>query len=153
VADPIPAPVVDTPTPPAVGFVDDAPWDDYGAPVPPDDSVWWDEESTVANVLAQLRFEQADVDVGRIRALVPVGGALVNQHLDRWEPLPEPVPAPVQAGLEQCVIELYRRKDSALVGSTSSYTSDAVAMRYGAADVLAEIAPQLTPWRQRWGFA
>jgi hypothetical protein len=152
VADVIPAPVTETPTPPAVGFVDGA-GNTSAAPVPPDVTEWWDTEDTVANVLAQLRFEQLDVDVGRITALVPVGGALINQHLDRYEPLPEPTPSPVQSALEQVVIELYRRKDSALVAANSSYTSDMSLLRYGAADVLAEVAPMLTPWRQRWGFA
>lgn len=151
-SDPIPAPIVDTATPPAVAFVGTgAGVDLIGAPTPPDETEWWDLETTTANVLAQLRFESTDVDVGRITMLVPAAGALVNQFLDRHTVLPTPVPTPVQTSLEQVTIELYRRKDAALVSSTSGYTSDSIAERYGAADPLAEVAPLLTPWRQRWG--
>jgi hypothetical protein len=152
--DPIPAPVVDTPTPPAVEWVTAGARTVRDVSTPPASAVWYDIDATSAAVLAQLRLEVSDVDESRVRALVPAAAAHIDAYCDRVTPLSGPPPdAMVDAVLQQVTIELYRRKDVALVGATSTWTADAVSDRYGAGDPIAECLAQLLPYKQRWGMA
>jgi sulfur carrier protein ThiS len=119
----------------------------------PDQTVWWDVDVTVADVLEQLRLTSGDVDVDRITELVPAAGYAINTYLDRTEPLPAAplTPAAVQAALDQIVVELYRRKDAG-VGNPTDYTVAAVVARFAGGDVLADVRAQLQPFKQRWGI-
>ena len=152
--DPIPAPVVVTATPPAVEYVAATGISGRAISPPPATGDWYDVEATTDAVLSQLRLEVADIDEPRIRALVPAAAFHIDAYLDRVTPLTGPPPDPaIEAVLQQVTIELYRRKDAALVGPTTSWTADAQSDRYGASDPIGECLAQLLPYKQRWGFA
>jgi hypothetical protein len=117
----------------------------------PDYTPWWDDTVTVANVLAQLRLTESDVDAARIAELVPAAGAAINAFLDRPDATP---PAPLellQAALEQVTVELYRRKDAG-TGDATDLSLAAVVSRYGATDPLGEVRAQLQPYKRRFGL-
>jgi len=112
-------------------------------------TAWYDVETTFENVLAALRLGEGDVDGERIRQKIPAAAALIDQYLDRSDPLPGPPPPPeIQEGLEQATIVLYRRKDT----PSNLFPSGDPATRYDAADPLGELYATLLPWKQGWGI-
>jgi hypothetical protein len=126
---------------------------DVDVVTPPDQTVWWDVDATVANVLEQLRLTATDIDAERITELVPAAGYAINAYIDRVDPLPASplTPAAVTAALEQIVVELYRRKDAGS-GNPTDYSVAAIVSRFGSVDPLGEVRAQLQPFKQRWGI-
>ena len=114
---------------------------------PPDQSVWWDATATRDAVLHLLRLTDTDVDVAQIEALIPAAGQMINNELDRVDPLVAPPPPPLQVELERVVIRLYRAKDvQPLAADVGPYWSPT------ATDPLYESRAALRPYRQRWGI-
>lgn len=138
-------------TPPAVQWVS-AP-DPPAVPAPPlDDQSWVNLEQTYEAVLLSLRVTTQDPDAAAILASIQAAAALIDQYLDRTDPLPAPPPQPVQVALEQLSIELYRRKDAPFALLNATVPED-VAVDITGQAALQSVAPLIQPWRQRWGFA
>jgi hypothetical protein len=98
-------------------------------------------------------LQVGDVDESRITSLIPAAGFLIDNYVDRCEPLPGPPADPVLQGvLEQVTVELYRRKD-APPSSSSDWSSGPGSFRFGAVDPIGEVITQLAPYKQRHGIA
>jgi hypothetical protein len=54
---------------------------------PPAHGYWYDLDSTVRAVLDRLRLLQTHIDEPRIRQLVPVAATMIDNELDRVNPL------------------------------------------------------------------
>lgn len=152
VADPIPW--VGTPsTPPALE------WQGAGAvttaPAPPlADGGWNDAALTLDHVLDQLRLDPTDPDAPEVTAAMYAAVAMIDQYLDRVDPLPgPPPPAPVQLALEIQTIENYRRKDAPFAMLNTTLPDQDVPTDIGGVGMLQSVAGLLQPYRQRWGFA
>lgn len=122
---------------------------------PPDQTVWWDVDTVTEAVLDVLRLESGDVDDGRVRGLVPVAGARINDVLDRPDTDPVVVdvvtgtaPAPLVAAIVAVTVELYRQKDAP---PTSVDGLIASAWRPPSVDPVASVRAMITPYRRRWG--
>lgn len=61
---------------------------------PPAHGYWYDLESTVTSVLAKLRLLNTDIDEPRIRELVPVAATMIDNELDRVNPMTNVSAAP-----------------------------------------------------------
>lgn len=149
-ADPIPTTVVPL-TPPAVEWIG-APVDVLDPPPPLDDQSWVDVQATYEAVLLMLRVTVQDPDAEQILACVTAAASLIDQYLDRVEPLPSPPPGPVQQALEQLSVELYRRKDAPFSLLNATVPED-VAVDISGVTSIQSIAPLIQPWKSRWGFA
>ena len=150
-ADPIPWSGT-TLTPPAVQWLG-AGTSLPAVPAPPlDDQSWVNLEDTYEAVLLSLRVTTQDPDAAAILASIQAAASLIDQYLDRTDPLPAPPPAPVQTALEQLSIELYRRKDAPFALLNATVPED-VAVDITGQAALQSVAPLIQPWRQRWGFA
>ena len=122
-------------------------------PAPPlDDQAWVDMVATYEAVLLALRVTTTDPDAEAIAFAIQAAASLIDQYLDRTDPLPSPPPAPVQAALEQLAIELYRRKDAPFSLLNATVPEDVPVDITGLA-AIQSVAPLIQPWRQRWGFA
>jgi hypothetical protein len=151
-SDPDPIPWVGTPaTPPAVQWVGGTIVVDPPAP-PLDDQAWVDVTATYEAVLLSLRVTTADPDAAQILACITAAAALIDQFLDRTDPLPSPTPQPVQTALEQLTIELYRRKDAPFNLLNATVPED-VPVDITGVGAIQSVAPMIQPWKQRWGFA
>jgi hypothetical protein len=61
---------------------------------PPAHGYWYDLDSTVRAVLKRLRLLNTDIDEPRIRELVPVAATMIDNELDRVNPLAHVSAAP-----------------------------------------------------------
>lgn len=149
-ADPIPW-TGTPPTPPAIEWVGGV---SVVEPPPPplDDQSWVDVQATYESVLITLRVTTADPDAGIILDSITGAAALIDQFLDRTDPLPTPTPGPVQQALEQLTIELYRRKDAPFNLLNATVPED-VPVDITGLGAIQSVAPLIQPWKQRWGFA
>jgi hypothetical protein len=151
-SDPDPIPWVGTPaTPPAVEWVGGTIVVDPPAP-PLDDQSWVDVQATYEAVLITLRVTTADPDAGIILESITGAASLIDQFLDRTDPLTSPPPGPVQQALEQLTIELYRRKDAPFNLLNATVPED-VPVDISSLGAIQSVAPLIQPWKQRWGFA
>jgi hypothetical protein len=139
-------------TPPAVQWVD-AGGELPAIPAPPlDDQTWVDMAATYEAVLLALRVTTNDPDADAILFAIQAAASLIDQYLDRTDPLPVPPPAPVQTALEQLSVELYRRKDAPFNLLNATVPED-IPVDITGVGAIQSVAPLIQPWRQRWGFA
>lgn len=114
-------------------------------PAAPDQTVWWHVAGTVAAVLDRLRLMHGDIDEPRLRACVASAGYMINDRLDRVDPVASSaVPANLQYALEEATVLLYRRNRP--VRAQSGQVLD-----IGDPDPLANLLAVVEPNRQRWG--
>lgn len=118
--------------------------------VPP--GAWWDIPGTVAAALAIMRMDQSDEDVPRVEAAAVAVCSLIDEYLNRVDPMPSPTPGPVRMGAVFGTVEAYRRKDAPFGVLDSFSASDLGPTRIGA-DVLRGIESMIRPYKQQWGVA
>jgi hypothetical protein len=107
-------------------------------------SPWYDVADTLEGVRGKLRLQIGDVDEDRLGALIPAAAHLIDVELDRCDMLTGPPPHPlIQWSLEHVTIRLYLDTPTSQLEGTTILS--------GFADPLAEIRPQLLPFKQRWG--
>lgn len=129
---------------------------------PPAQGYWYNLDATVTEVLKRLRLLQVDIDEPRIRSLVPVAATLINDELDRVNPLTSimasqapPVTAPwsvvsawdgptptIIEALTLLTIELYRGNTTELGQTPAPFGVPA--------DVVTSL---LSGHKSRWGIA
>lgn len=150
-ADPIPW--TGTPaTPPAITWEGEGTLTDV-VPPPLDDGSWCDLPITLENVLRTLRLTADDPDTAAVTAALTAAVSLIDQFLDRIDPLPgPPPPPPVQTAVEVLTVELYRRKDAPFALLDATLPED-VATDIGQLPALQPVTALLLPYKQRWGFA
>src|SRR5262245_60030499 len=61
---------------------------------PPAHGYWYDLDSTVNVVLQRLRLRGTDIDASKIRDLVPVAATMIDNELDRVNPMTNVSAAP-----------------------------------------------------------
>jgi hypothetical protein len=117
-----------------------------------DEAVWYDLEATLAAVLSTLWLQSGDIDTEHLAECIPAAAAAIDQDLDRLEPLPgPPPPAALQIALEAATIAIYHRDEiSATIGAGVSTLRPGTSDRF---DPLADVAEELTPFKQQWGLA
>lgn len=131
---------------------------------PPAQGYWYDLNATVATVMDRLRLQGTnDPDKARITSLVPVAATLINDELDRVNPLTSvlastnpPVTAPwsvvsawsgptptIIEALVLLTIELYRGNPTELGQPTTA----------GVAVPIDVVTSLLSGHKSRWGIA
>ena len=151
-SEPDPIPWVGTPiTPPAVQWLGGVMVAEPPAP-PLDDQSWVDVQVTYEAVLLSLRVTTNDPDAAQILNCITAAASLIDQFLDRTDPLPLPPPMPVQTALEQLTVELYRRKDAPFNLLNATVPED-VPLDISGTGAIQSVAPMIQPYKQRWGFA
>lgn len=122
---------------------------------PPAQGAWYDVDDVTTKVLARLRLVVSDVDRTRIAQLVDVAAGLINNELDRGNPMtpvvdqdqPDTMVTPdILEALERVTVELYARGRVSAPGGvlvTGMSTGEAI-------DI---VRAELGPHKSRWGLA
>lgn len=110
----------------------------------------WDQAAIVADALAVLRLDAADVDAERIEVAATEATEQIDAELDRVDVLDTTLVVSLHGAAVDLTVSLYRRKDAG-TGMAATYTSGGTA----AVDVdpLAKVRLMVLPWKKRWGLA
>ena len=78
---------------------------------PPATATWYDLDVTTTEALGDLRLTEQDVDVERIRTIIPAEAARIDREADRLEAIEGPPPPPlIQRALVRRVVDAYQVK-------------------------------------------